>query len=96
MTIPKPPPAPGRRRQLALFAATAVWRMLRPGRALATAQGLAGFPAHHPESLRKKLPRRRERWLAALDRQLWPEGEYTDITRAYRDLPGKSQDGGPS
>jgi hypothetical protein len=67
MTIPKPPPAPGRRRQLALLAATAVWRMLRPGRALATAHCLTGFPARHPESPPKKLPRRHERSLAERD-----------------------------
>src|SRR5258708_3642091 len=73
MTIPKPPPAPGRRRQLALFAATAVWRMLAPGRALATAQGPAGFPAYPPAPVMAVL----HVVLSARDAAVLPPGRPT-------------------
>ena len=92
--VPRPQPL-HRWRRLVLAAAAAAWRMLARQRALAGAPQLPGFPARHPESLRKRLPGRHERWLTGLGRQLWPGGEYADITRAYRDLPGTSRGGTP-
>ena len=81
---PAPEPMP-RWRQLALMAATAVWRLFAgPPRPLAACPHLTGFPPRHPESMRRHLRRRDERWLEALDTQLWASGECADITRTWR------------
>jgi hypothetical protein len=84
-----PGPRPSRRplprwHQVLLGAATAAWRAVTRQRPLAMAPGLLGQPSHHPESMRRLLPRRHERWLARLDAELWPSGECADITRRHR------------
>jgi len=78
-----PRPMPSWRRVL-LGMAAAAWRLVTRQRALAMAPGLLGQPRHHPESMRARLRRRDERWLTALDRELWPGGECADITRTWR------------
>jgi hypothetical protein len=81
------PPAPkpmARWRQLLLAAATWAWLLVTRQRALAAAPQLLGHPPRHPESMRARLRRRDERWLAAVDRELWPDGECADITRTWR------------
>jgi hypothetical protein len=84
-----PGPRPSRRplprwHRVLLGAATAAWRVVTRSRPLATAPGLLGQPRHHPESMRRLLSRRHERWLADLDAQLWPDGECADITRRHQ------------
>jgi hypothetical protein len=78
-----PRPAP-RWHQVLLTMAAVAWRLITRQRALAMTPSLLGHPAHHPESMRVRLPRRHERWLTALDRELWPDGECADITRTWR------------
>jgi hypothetical protein len=75
-----PRPLP-RWRQVLLGMATAAWRVITCQRALAAAPGLTGQPPYHPESMTRRLPRRHERWLAAIDRQEWPDGACGDMTR---------------
>jgi hypothetical protein len=90
LTCTGPPVPPARKpmplwRQLALMAATAIWRLLAgPPRPLGRCPHLTGFPPKHPESMRRHLRRRDERWLEDLDRELQAEGIGADITRTWR------------
>lgn len=78
-----PRPMPSWRRVLLGMAAT-TWRLVTRQRSLVMAPGLLGQPRHHPESMRRRLRRRHERWLATLDAQIWPSGDCADITRRTR------------
>jgi hypothetical protein len=80
---PAPRPMP-RWRQVLLGLAASAWRLVTRQRALGSAPRLLGQPPAHPESMRDRLPRRDERWLTALDRELWPEGDCADITQLWR------------